>query len=194
MRRNVFWALFFSTILAIGLYTLFLTSANAEVSELKTASAVELKRYTGTWYEIARYPNESQKDCVGNVTATYFQQIDGDITVINKCLKKDGKFKTERGEAQANDESNEAKLAVSFAPKLVSFLPYVWSEYWIIDVGENYKYSVVSDSNRENLQILSRTPEIDDAVYQNILQAIEEKGFNANKLVKTPQNFGKNLN
>lgn len=191
MRKGVIWGSFFSILLVIGIYSVFLTSANAEEGELKTVPSVELKRYTGTWYEIARFPNESQENCAGNTTSTYFQQPDGDLTVINKCLDQSGETKTQRGEATISDETNNAKFAVRYAPKIVSFLPNVWSDYWIIDLDEDYKYSVVGSSDRTDLRILSRTPELDEATYQKILQTIKEKGFSAERLVKTSQNFGK---
>lgn len=191
MRKSVIWGSFFSILLVIGVYTLFLTSANAEEGELKTVQSVDLKRYTGTWYEIARSANESQNGCDENITETYFQQLDGDITVIRKCLGEYGKINTLRGEAFINDEAGNAKLSVRFAPKIVSFLPNVWSDYWIIDLDEDYKYSVVSDPARGMLRIFSRMPGMDEGTFQNILQTLEQKGFDSKNLVKTPQNIGK---
>lgn len=156
--------------------------------ELKTVQSVDLKRYAGLWYEIARYPNRFQKQCVGNTTAEYVLEDDGDIKVINKCREKDGETETATGEARVVDETTNAKLEVRFAPKFLSFLPFVWGDYWIIDLGEDYQYSVVGSPDRDYLWILSRTPEMSDERYQSILQTVKEKGFDPNKLIKTPQN------
>lgn len=150
--------------------------------ELKTVAAVDLKRYAGTWYEIAKYPNRFQKQCVGNTTATYNLKSDGDIEVVNKCLKKDGKIEDATGKAKIVDRQTNAKLKVSF------FL-FFYAPYWVIDLGENYEYAVVGEPDRKYLWILSRKPEMDDATYQKILRKIESLGYNPAKLVKTPQNM-----
>lgn len=155
---------------------------------LQTVSSVDLDRYKGKWYEIARYPNKFQKKCVGNVTATYEIEDDGDIEVINECLEKDGDLDRAKGEARVVDEQTNARLEVRFAPGFLSFLPFVWGDYWIIDLAEDYSYAAVGDPKREYLWILSRTPELETSVYQGILRRVEEKGFKPSKLVETPQN------
>lgn len=155
---------------------------------LKTVASVDLDRYKGKWFEIARYPNKFQKKCVGNTTATYTIESDGDIEVLNECLKKNGKMDRAKGEARIVDESTKAKLEVRFAPAFLSFLPFVWGDYWVIDLAEDYSYAVVGDPKREYLWILSRTPELETSVYQEILRRVEAKGFDPGKLVETPQN------
>ena len=154
---------------------------------LQTVSSVDLKRYAGTWYEIARYPNKFQKNCAGNVTANYALKDDGNVEVINKCLKKNGKTETATGEAKVIDTTTNAKLKVRFAPGFLSFISSVWGDYWIIDLAPDYSYAVVGDPKREYLWILNRTPQMDSATYENILHAVEQKGFVPNKLVQTPQ-------
>ncbi|QQS40347.1 MAG: lipocalin family protein [Acidobacteriota bacterium] len=155
---------------------------------LNTVASVDLDRYKGKWFEIARYPNKFQKKCVGNTTATYTIESDGDIEVLNECLKKNGKTDRAKGEARIVDESTNAKLEVRFAPAFLSFLPFVWGDYWVIDLADDYSYAVVGDPKREYLWILSRTPELETSVYQGILRRVEEKGFDPGKLVETPQN------
>lgn len=165
----------------------FTQNANKNRQELKTVQSVDLERYAGVWYEIARYPNRFQKKCAGKTTAEYILQEDGDITVINKCREKDGDFDTAKGEARVVDEKTNAKLEVRFAPKFLSFLPFVWGDYWIIDLGENYEYAVVGSPDRKYLWILSREPEMDQTMYQDIRQTVKEKGFEPDQLIKTPQ-------
>jgi apolipoprotein D and lipocalin family protein len=160
----------------------------ADAAPLQTVGSVDLNRYAGQWYEIARYPNKFQKKCVGNTTATYKLKDGGKIEVLNECLKKNGKVQKAKGEAKVVDETSNAKLEVRFAPALLSFLPFVWGDYWIIDLDKDYKYAVIGDPARDYLWILSRTPELETAVYQDILRGIESKGFNPNKLIETPQN------
>lgn len=152
-----------------------------KAGELKTVESVDLKRYAGTWYEIARYPNRFQKQCVGNTTATYSLEAGGDLQVINKCLKKDGKIDDAKGKAKIVDEQTNAKLKVSF-------FAFFYAPYWIIDLDKDYQYAVVGHPDRKYLWILSRAPEMKDATYQNILRRIEALGYNPAKLEKTSQN------
>ncbi len=160
------------------------TGASKEVT---TVPKVDLKRYSGKWYEIARYPNKFQKKCVANTTATYNINTDGTLEVINQCLKKDGTMIDAKGKAKIVDTASNAKLKVRFAPGFLSFMPAVWGDYWVLDLDDNYQYAVVGDPNREYLWILSRTPEMKESVYQNLQRQVETMGFNPGKLFKTPQ-------
>jgi apolipoprotein D and lipocalin family protein len=157
-------------------------------TELKTVQNVDLKKYSGKWFEIARYPNKFQKKCVGNTTATYTIKKDNNIEVLNECLEKDGDITKAKGKARIVDEKTNAKLEVRFAPAFLSFLPQVWGDYWIIDLDEDYQNVAIGDPKREYFWILSRKPEMDDATYQALLRRAEEKGFDPAKVYKTPQN------
>lgn len=173
----------FITILA----TLSFFAQFPEQGPVKAVPAVDLNKYAGTWYEIARYPNKFQKKCVGNVTATYTLKSDTTIEVLNRCLEKDGTITNAKGKAKVEDEATNAKLEVRFAPAFLSFLPFVWADYWVIDLATDYSYSVVGTPDRDYFWILSRKPEMSDALYQEILRRAEQQGFNPAKVVKTPQ-------
>ncbi|NNE97685.1 MAG: lipocalin family protein [Pyrinomonadaceae bacterium] len=153
-----------------------------------TVKSVNLERYAGKWFEIARYPNRFQKKCAANVTATYVLNGDSKVDVINECLKKDGKASKAKGKAKVADKSTNAKLKVRFAPGWLSWLPFVWGDYWILELDEEYKYAVIGDPDRKYLWILSRESELDDSTYQKLLKKVEVMGFDSKKLVKTPQN------
>ncbi len=168
--------------------SVFAQSKKSDKQAPPTVPVVDLNRYAGKWFEIARYPNKFQKKCVGNTTATYTLKPDGNVEVFNQCLVKNGTLDGATGEAKAVEGSSNAKLEVRFAPKSVSFLSGNWGDYWIVDLDGDYKYAAASDPKRENLWILSRTPEMNDATYQNILRRLERLGFNPAKLQKTPQN------
>jgi apolipoprotein D and lipocalin family protein len=139
-------------------------------------ASVDLQKYAGTWYEIARVPNKYQKKCVGNTTATYATKADGDLTVVNQCIGSDGLTVTFRGEEIVTDTASRAKMKG------------IWGDYWIIDLDPKYQYAAVSDAKGKNLWILGRTAQMSDTVYQGILRRIEKMGFNPGKLDKTPQN------
>lgn len=155
---------------------------------LQTVPRVELNKYIGKWYEIGRYPNKFQKQCVGNTAATYSLKKNGRIEVKNECLKNDGAVSTAIGEARVVDAKTNAKLKVRFAPKILSFLPAVWGDYWILDLDPGYQHVLIGDPSREYLWILSRDPGMGTAEYQQMLRKAESLGFDPAKIQKTPQN------
>lgn len=156
--------------------------------ELTVVPSVDLNRYAGTWYEIARLPNWFQKKCSQNVTATYVLQDDGTIQLINRCQNKDGEVEEVEGVAKLdNSDSSRAKLKVRFAPRFLSWLPFVWGKYWIIDLGADYDYAVVGEPGRKYLWILSRTPVLDEAKLQAILERIKAQGYDLTNLLRTKQ-------
>lgn len=185
------------SIIILFILTLSLTLSASVIIAQKSAaepvravSSVDLNRYSGKWYEIARYPNRFQDQCTGNTTATYTIKEAGNLEVLNQCLKKDGKLDAAKGAGKVVDRSSNAKLKVRFAPGFLSVFGFVWGDYWIIDLGPNYEYSVVGDPDRKYLWILSREPEIKESVYREILRRVEDQGFDSGKLIKTPQNSG----
>lgn len=164
-------------------YLLLMTNALADDTKpLTTVSSVDLNRYVGKWYEIARYPNRFQKKCAGNVTANYKIKENGNIEVVNACQKESGEMMTATGKAKIVDKTTNAKLKVSF-------FWIFYGAYWIIDLDPDYKYAVVSEPGRNYLWILSRTPQIDDETYKKIVKGIEEKGLDTSKIVKTKQDL-----
>jgi apolipoprotein D and lipocalin family protein len=105
-------------------------SKEDEERPVTTVRAVDLKRYVGLWYEIARIPNRFQKQCVRGTTAEYKLREDGRISVVNRCFKKDGDVDDAEGVAEVVDATSNTKLKVSF----VSFLGWrpFWGDYWVI--------------------------------------------------------------
>jgi len=145
---------------------------------LTTVSSLDLRRYAGRWYEIARYPNRFERSCESDVTADYALRDDGKIGVVNACRKADGSRKQSKGYAKVVDVSTSAKLKVTF------FWPFFGS-YWIIDLDSDYRYAVVSEPSRRYLWILSRTPRMESGLYQPILERIRSLGFDPEKLILT---------
>jgi len=156
--------------------------------ELRVVPSVDLSRYAGTWYEIARLPNRFQDSCAGEVTATYRIDENGEIDVLNRCRQANGKMKSARGSARrASPSEPSSKLKVRFAPALLSFVPWVWGDYWIIGLAPDYSYAVVGDPSRKYLWILSRTPQMEEAVYRKILEEAKKQGFNISRISRTRQ-------
>jgi apolipoprotein D and lipocalin family protein len=144
--------------------------------------SVDLERYAGRWFEIARYDVSFQRGCEG-VTAQYRPLEDGEIEVINACRKGglDGETDTITGRARVVDGSNGAKLKVSF------FGPFFLGDYWVIDLAEDYDWAVVSEPRGRFLWILSRTPQMDEAILADRLTWLAAQGFDTGALIFTQQ-------
>lgn len=156
---------------------------------LTTVEKVDLGRYMGKWHEIALFPNRFQAQCIADTTATYVLQPDGRVEVTNRCRLSDGSIESIVGVARsAKGDTSGAKLQVRFAPWYLSFLPVVWGDYWVIELDGDYRFAVVSEPDRKFLWILSRTPVLDEATYQGILDRLTARGFDIKQLKKTPQN------
>ena len=148
---------------------------------------VDLNRYAGRWYEVARLPNRFEKNCVGDVSATYTPREDGEIDVVNQCRGKDGQFKKAEGRARrARKNGPDTKLKVRFAPAFLKFLPFVWGDYWIIDLAPDYSHAVVGDPSRDYLWVLARTPRMSEEAYRAAVGRAEAQGFDVSRLIKTP--------
>ncbi len=155
---------------------------------LEPVPAVDLNRYAGTWYEIARLSNKFQKQCIGDVTATYTLLDDGQIKVVNRCRKEDGTFTEAEGRARrASNEGPNTRLKVRFAPAFLSFLWFVWGDYWIIDLAPDYSYAIIGEPARKYLWILCRTPQMADTTYKHLLGRVKDQGYDPSALIKTTQ-------
>lgn len=155
---------------------------NRDVSiPLTTVSYVDVERYLGRWYEIARFPNRFEEGCEG-VTAEYALRDDGLIAVANTCRKGgvDGPAEVANGRARIVDAETNAKLEVSF------FGPF-WGDYWIIDLAEDYSLALVGEPAGRYLWILARTPTISDEARNNAIATLQGFGYNTDALYFTRQ-------
>ena len=153
---------------------------------LQPIGTLSVPRYMGTWYEIAKFPNRFQKKCVGDTSASYALRDDGRVNVVNRCRTADGKTDTAEGVARQIGAPTSPKLKVRFAPAILSFIPMVWGDYWVIDLDPQYTLSAVSEPTREYLWILSRTPQVEPAVYAALLARLGAQGLDLSKLEPTP--------
>ena len=159
------------------------------VEPVKTIAALNLARYQGVWYEIAKFPNWFQRNCIANTNANYQIQEDGSVSVTNRCTMEGGKIAEAVGSARQVGGPTSPTLEVRFAPAWLSFLPMVWGDYWVIDIDSQYQLAAVSDPRREYLWILSRTKTVEPIQYQALLgRLVKDNGFNLDQLSFTPQN------
>jgi apolipoprotein D and lipocalin family protein len=144
--------------------------------QLVTVKQVDLNKYIGLWYEVAKIPNSFQDQCAYGTTAEYKIDEDGDIIVTNCCYEKDGSLDVADGVANVVDKKTNAKLEVSF----VSFLgirPF-WGDYWIIGLDEKYQWAVIGTPSRKYGWILSRTPSLPDLTMEKIFEILKSQHYN----------------
>jgi len=148
---------------------------------LATVQSLDLQRYLGRWYEVARFPNEFEEDCVG-VTANYSLNADGTIKVVNRCRKGalDGPEDVAEGKATVVDTTSNAKLSVTF------FWPFA-GDYWVLDVADDYSWALVGEPSGRYLWILSRSSQISDERRAQLTAKLEAIGYRTAALYWTPQ-------
>ncbi len=156
-------------------------SAKTESNTMKTVEKVDLERYMGTWYEIARFTHSFEKGLVG-VSATYSLKKNGKVEVLNQGFKDSltGKLKKAKGFAKIPDPNIPGRLMVYF------FWPF-GGEYLILDLDDNYQYVLVGSSSKDYLWILCRTKTMDDLIYNNLVKKAELLGFDTSRLERVPQ-------
>lgn len=143
---------------------------NQPVSEL------ELNRYVGQWHEIAHLPMFFQRKCLDQITATYTLRGNGRLDVRNACRSVDGDQKVSQGIAKPVPGKAGA-LKVRFAPVWLAWLPWVWGDYWVLEVDSNYRWAVVGSPRRKYLWILSREPSMPTAQFQALIARARQRGY-----------------
>jgi len=169
---------------ALAMVPLLAAAVTAQQAPPRTVESVDLTRYEGLWYEVARVPNRFQSQCAGAVTAWYRLRDDGRVDVVNRCVRDDGSIDTAEGLARVVEESSNARLEVSF----VSFLGWrpFWGDYWVIGLDDEYRWSVVGSPDRKYGWILSRSPTLEPAERATIDRLLRERGYEPAAFADTP--------
>lgn len=155
---------------------------------LRVVESFDLTQFVGTWYEIARLPNSTQRRCARDVVARYGRRTDGRIDILNTCLDEGGKRIEMRRIGRAiGAATSSPRWSIRSAPALLSFLPGGWRDYWIIGRGPEYTWAVTGTPSRQGLWILSRMPEMSASSYEQALMIAKGNGFDVNRLIKTAQ-------
>jgi apolipoprotein D and lipocalin family protein len=160
-------------------------ATNQFAPELQTATSVDLTRYQGTWYEIARLPTWFQKECTQS-KATYKLLESGDVAVRNECLTTTGKPKVAFGAASVVDKQTNAKLEVVFYNWFSRLFPFLTKgKYWILYLDTEYQTVIVGTPDRKYLWIMARTPQLEEEKYQRLVDRAQNLGFNTELLIKS---------
>lgn len=162
-------------------FSLFALSADSPRKPLELVPQLDLDRYLGRWYEIARFDQWFEKDLFGT-TATYSLRKDGKIAVVNAGRKGslDGKLKEAHAVAWRPDEAIPGALKVSF-------FPFTSGDYLVFALGGDYRWALVGDDSRSYLWFLSREPEVSDGLYAEMKELAVAQGYDLSRLVKVAQ-------
>ncbi|GAB1596780.1 lipocalin family protein [Lysobacter claricitrinus] len=173
--------------IAVCFLAVMLIATPAAAAELnRPVASVDLQRYAGTWYEQAHLPMFFQRDCARDTTATYTPRADGRIDVLNRCTTADGARKQAQGIARRVGDST-SQLEVRFAPAALSFLPFVWGDYWVVALDDDYRWAMVGSPGRDYLWILARDRVLDAGVRERLVERARAMGYPVERLVVTPQ-------
>ncbi len=174
--------------------TVFAASAQNAVpakQPLSPLPSIDLQRYQGVWHQVALYPNRFQKSCATNTFAQYTPQPDGTLEVINRCRNTEGKEMQVTGQARpahaaqlTNNQLTPPQLQVRFAPVWLSWLPFVWGDYWVIQLAPDYRYAVIGEPQREFLWVLARETQISATDWAAIEAKLKEQGYDPARLVR----------
>jgi apolipoprotein D and lipocalin family protein len=151
---------------------------------LQPITRLDLPRYMGRWYELARYPNRFQSQCAGTATADYSLLPKGTVQVVNRCPQPGGKLDEAIGEARRVGPEGAPTLQVRFAPAWLSFLPQVWGNYWVVELDAAYQLAVVSEPRREYLWVLSREPSLPAPAWTALNARLQALGFEPARLIR----------
>lgn len=157
----------------------------AETPTLKVVDKVELDRYLGVWYEVARKPLSFQNKCDRNVTASYTLNENGNVNVDNKCVSKDGSLNQSVGEAYIQNAPANSKLKVSFLPSAIRWMPFGRGDYWVLKIDEDYQTVLVGEPDRKYMWVLSRTAQPNEKVLGEYLAYAKSVGYDLGDLIKT---------
>lgn len=153
---------------------------------LELVDSLDLERYQGLWYEIARLPNRFQSQCARDVTARYKVMDSGRVEVTNRCRSEDGQWIEAQGIARPDtSDGREAALEVRFAPRWLSWFPFVWGEYRVMALDEDYQHALVGSDDREFLWILARRPQLPETEREQLIRQAARQGFETERLERT---------
>ena len=173
-----------SSLLAVGLQVLeHLLRKDSGAAPPTTMENVDLARYAGTWFEIARLPAPFGDGRAGQPTATYSLRDGGtEIDVLKRCTKSRGGERIARGVGQVVPGSGGAKFKMSLFPSWLRGLPLAWTDYWVLFVDPDYKMALVGDPRRDFLWVLAREPQLRDADLAALVALARDEGYAVDRL------------
>lgn len=161
------------------------------IAPVDALPSLNVPAYTGTWYQVAWFPNRFQKQCVSDTAATYRLLPGGLVEVVNRCRRDDGAMDSVVGVARPagstlrGSQLEPAQLEVSFLPAWLRWLP-IWGTYWVLDLAPDGRYAVISAPGREYLWVLARNPGLAPADETAIRSKLVQRGFDLSRWQSHP--------
>ncbi len=166
----------------IALVLLSVTLVSCQTRPLRTVESVDLRRYVGLWYEVARLPNAFQRDD-SRATAEYNLKNEGSIHVVNTEYRPDGNKKIVAGQGTVVPESRGSRLVVRF-PGLAALLPEKKEgNYWVIACAPDYSVALVGTPDRRFLWLLARQPNLPPSIRDQYLEIARQQGFLTGRMI-----------
>ena len=156
------------------------------MTDVTAVPSIDLSRYLGVWYEIARLPMRHEKVDYTDITATYTLNDDGNVRVRNRALDGDGELQEAIGEAVPVEGSGNAKLEVTFLPEGLRWIPFTKGDYWVLKIDPAYQTALVGEPGRKYLWLLHRDSVIEPAKREEFLGAARAQGYDLGELIETP--------
>jgi apolipoprotein D and lipocalin family protein len=170
-------------ILAVALLLAGCSSSGSQLAAPQTVAQVDLQRYQGTWYELARLPMFFQRNCAQS-EAQYRLQADATISVLNSCRTLEGELLEANGQAFAQQAGKTDKLWVRFDNWFSRLFPTITrGDYWVLYVDDDYQVALVGNPNRQFLWLLSRTPQVSAKTRAQLLDIAHQRGYDTDALI-----------
>ncbi len=186
-RRKFIYPTFSSLILCAFSMNIAAETAVSKKAVVPSPERIEIDKYLGVWYEIARKPSTFQSKCKRDVVAVYTYNENGNLSINNQCLDRSGKIKQSSAEAFVENSPFNSKYKISFLPESIRWIPMVRGDYWILKIDANYQMALVGEPERNYLWLLSRNPHPDQAQVNEFLDYAKAEGYNLKDLIHTVQ-------
>lgn len=158
-----------------------MVAAAAGAQSVQPVSALDLTKFSGTWYELARLPNKAEKKCVGDVLALYgLEDKANHFSVVNTCSLSDDTPLVRNDSGKRPGKLTDGKLQTSY-------FVFLSHKTWVLAVDPNYQWAMVGSPNHKNLWIYSRALTLDPAVMADLRSRAAAQGFRVARIVTTPQ-------
>lgn len=162
---------------------LCLVVSSAKAQPLHAISDLQLDRYLGVWYEIARKPFAAQKHCDQAARSIYTLNENGQMAIEQRCLTRQGRHYQQVAEGFIANPPFNSKFKVSYLPEAVRWIPVWRGDYWVLKIDEDYQTVLIGEPKRQYLWLLAREPVLSPKITQHYLNYAEQLGYNLDDLI-----------
>jgi apolipoprotein D and lipocalin family protein len=171
--------------LFVTLLLLVISCSTTKDPGQSTVDHVDLNRFMGNWYEIARLETPLQSEC-GSAKVTYKLEKKSEIEILHACHEKEkGKTIHAKGLARIDDKKTNAKWKVSYMPVFKKWHVFSGS-LWIVGLDPEYQYAILGHPTHKHLWILGRKSEISQEKYEELVTVARMKGYKTKELIRVP--------